>query len=73
MQLLQTTPNSWENDLPDVNENIHNLAFQDHHLLRKRHIRFLNRLSSKKKKKSNFIISQKEETNSLRLLSKEDQ
>ena len=59
MQLLQTTPNSWENDLPDVNENIHNLAFQDHHLIRKRHIHFLNRLSSKKKKKTILLSLKK--------------
>ena len=55
MQLLQTTPNSWKNDLPDINENIHNLAFQDHHLIRKRHICFLNRLSSKKKKQFYYL------------------
>ena len=65
MQLFYAIPKSWINDLSDVKENIHNLIFQDHHLLRKHHMYFLNRLSSKKI--YNFPITQKEEQTSSRL------
>ena len=45
--------------LSDVKENIHNLVFQDYHLIRKNHLYFRNRLNSKEN--YNFLISQKEE------------
>ena len=45
--------------LSDVKENIHNLVFQDYHLIRKNHLYFRNRLNSKEI--YNFLISQKEE------------
>ena len=64
MELLHTIPKSWKNDLSDV-KNIHNLIFQDHHLLRKHHMYFLNRLSSKEI--DNFLTAQKEEQTSSRL------
>ena len=54
-----------KNDLCDVKENIHNLFFQVHHLIRKHHIYFLNRLS--RKEIYNFLISQKEVKFSSRL------
>ena len=64
MELLHAIPKSWKNDLSDV-KNIHNLIFQDHHLLRKHHMYFLNRLSSKEI--DNFLTAQKEEQTSSRL------
>ena len=46
-------------------ENIHNLVIHNHHLIRKHHMYFPNRLSSKEI--YNFTISQKEEKTSSRL------
>ena len=46
--------NHGKNNLSDVKENMHNLVIQDHHLIRKRHMYFLNRLSSKEI--YNFLI-----------------
>ena len=54
-----------KNDLSDVKENIHDLIFQNHHLIRKHHIHFTNRLSSKEI--YNVLIAQKEEQTSSRL------
>lgn len=65
MQLLHAIPESWENDLSTVIENIHNLVIHNHHLIRKHHMYFPNRLSSKEI--YNFTISQKEEKTSSRL------
>ena len=65
MQLLHAIPKSWRNVLSDIKENIHNLVIQDHHLIRKHHMYFLNRLSSKEI--YNFLITQKEEQTSSRL------
>ena len=65
MQLLHAIPKSWENDFSDVEENIHDLVFHDHHLIRKHYMYFLNRLSSKQI--YNFFISQKEEKTSSKL------
>ena len=53
-----------KNDLSDK-ENIHDLIFQNHHLIRKHHIHFTNRLSSKEI--YNVLIAQKEEQTSSRL------
>ena len=47
MQLLHAIPKSWKEDLSKVKENIHNLIIQDHHIIRKHHMYFLNRLGSK--------------------------
>ena len=65
MQLLHAIPKSWKKDLSDVKENIDNLIIQDHHIIRKHHIYFLNRLSSKEI--YHFLIAQKEEQTSSRL------
>ena len=65
MQLLHAIPKSWKKDLSDVKENIHNLIIQDHHIIRKHHMYFLNRLSSKEI--YNFLIAQKEEQTASRL------
>ena len=65
MQLLHVISKSWKNDLSDVKENIDNLVIQDHHIIRKHHMYFLNRLSSKKI--YNFLIAQKEGQTSSRL------
>ena len=65
MQLLHAVPKSWKNDLSDVKENINNLVFHDHHLIKKHHICFLNRLSSNEI--CNFLISQIEEKTSSKL------
>ena len=46
--------NHGKNNLSDVKENMHNLVIQDHHLIRKHHMCFLNRLSSKEI--YNFLI-----------------
>ena len=64
-QLLHAIPKSWKNDLSDVKENIDNLVIPDHHIIRKHHMYFLNRLSSKEI--YNFLIAQKEEQTSSRL------
>ena len=58
VQLLHAIPKSGKKDLSDVKENIHNLIIQDHHIIRKHHIYFLNRLSNKEI--YNFLIAQKE-------------
>ena len=55
-------PKSWKNNLSDVKENTHNLVFQDHHLIKKYHMYFLNRLSSKE-----ILIAQEEEQTPSRL------
>ena len=47
MQLLHAIPKSWKNDISEVKENIDNLVIQDHHIIRKHPMHFLNRLSSK--------------------------
>ena len=65
MQLLHAVPKSWEDDLFKVKENIHNLIIQDHHIIRKHHMHFLNRLSSKEI--YNFLIAQREEQIASRL------
>ena len=65
MQLLHAIPKSWKEDLSKVKENIHNLIIQDHHIIRKHHMYFLNRLSSKEI--YNFLIAQKEEQTASRL------
>ena len=62
MQILHAVPKSWKNDLSDVKGNIHNLVIQDHHIIGKHHMYFLDRLSSKEI--YNFLIAQKEETSS---------
>ena len=59
MQLLHGIPKSWKSDFSDVKENIRNLVIQNHHIIRKHHMYFLNRLSSKEI--YNFLIAQKEE------------
>ena len=59
MQLLHATPKSWEKDLSDVKENVHNRIIQDHQIKRKHHMYFLSRLSSKEI--YNFLVAQKEE------------
>ena len=64
MQLLHAIPKSWKNDLSHVKENIHNLVIQIHHIIRKHHMYFLNRLSSKEI--YNFLITLKEEQTSSR-------
>ena len=61
-KLLHTISKSWKNNHSDVKENIHNLVFQDHYLIRKHYMYFLNRLNSKEIYK--FRISQKEEKTS---------
>ena len=64
---MHAIPESWNNDLSDVVGNIHNIVFQEHHLIRKHYMYFIERLSSKeiynflsfKKKKQlhqNYII-----------------
>ena len=65
MQLLHAIPKSWKYDLSDVKENIDNLVIPDHHIIRKHHMYFLNRFSSKEI--YNFLIAQKEEQTSSRL------
>ena len=65
MQLLHAIPKSWKEDLSKVKENIHNLIIQDHHIIRKHRMYFLNRLSSKEI--YNFLIAQKEEQTASRL------
>ena len=65
MQLLHAVPKSWKDDLFKVKENIHNLIIQDHHIIRKHHMDFLNRLSSKEI--YNFLIAQREEQIASRL------
>ena len=62
MQILHAVPKSWKNDLSDVKGNIHNLVIQDHHIIGKHHMYFLDRLSSKEI--YNFLIAQKEEQTS---------
>ena len=62
MLLLHAIRRLRKNDLSNVKENIHNLVFQDHHLIRKQHMCFLNRISCKEI--YNFLFSQKEETTS---------
>ena len=64
MQLLHAIPKSWKNDLSHVKKNIHNLVIQIHHIIRKHHMYFLNRLSSKEI--YNFLITLKEEQTSSR-------
>ena len=59
MQLLHAIPKSWKNDISEVKENIDNLVIQDHHIIRKHPIHFLNRLNSKET--YSFLIPQKEE------------
>ena len=56
-QLLLAFPKPWKNDRFSVKENIYNLVSQDHHLIRKHHLNFLNRSA---KKIYNFLISQKD-------------
>ena len=65
MQLLHAIFKSWKEDLFKVKENIHNLIIQDHHIIRKHHMCFRNRLSSKEI--YNFLIAQREEEISSRL------
>ena len=65
MQLLHAIPKSWKEDLSKVKENIHNLIIQDHHIIRKHRMYFLNRLSSKEI--YNFLIAQREELTASRL------
>ena len=65
MQLLHAIPKSWIEDLSNVKQDIHNLVIQDHHITRKHHMYFLNRLSSKDI--YNFLIAQKEEQTASRL------
>ena len=65
MQLLHAIPKSWKEDLSKVKENIHNLIIQDHHIIRKHHMYFLNRLNTKEI--YNFLIAQKEEQTASRL------
>ena len=65
MQLLHAIFKSWKEDLFKVKENIHNLIIQDHHIIRKHRMYFLNRLSSKEI--YNFLIAQREEEISSRL------
>ena len=65
MQLLHAIFKSWKKDLFKVKENIHNLIIQDHHIIRKHHMCFRNRLSSKEI--YNFLIAQREEEISSRL------
>ena len=64
VQLLHVIPKSWKNDLTDVKKNIHNLVIQDYNIIRKHHMCFLNRFSSKEI--YNFLIAQKEEQTSSR-------
>ena len=52
-------------NLCNVKENIHNLISQDHRVIGKHHIYFLNSLSSKEI--YNFLIVQKEEQTASRL------
>ena len=59
MHLLHAIPKSWKEDLSEVKENIHNLIIQDDHIIRKHHMYFLNRLSSKEI--YNFLIAQRKE------------
>ena len=65
MQLLYAIPKSWKEDISKVKENIHNLIIQGHHIIRKHHMYFLNRLSSKEI--YNFLIAQREEQIASRL------
>ena len=65
MQLLHAIPKSWKENLSNVKENIHNLIIQDYHIIKKRHMYFLIRLSSKEI--YNFLIAQKEEQTASRL------
>ena len=65
MQLLHAVFKSWKEDLSKVKENIHNLIIQDHHIITKHHMCFLNRLSSKEI--YNFLITQRKEQISSRL------
>ena len=65
MQLMHAIPESWNKDISDVVENIHNIVFQEHHLIRKHYLCFLKRLSSKEI--NTFLIFQKEEATSSEL------
>ena len=47
MQLLHAISKSWKEDLSNIKDSIHNLIIQDHHIIRKRNMYFLNRLRSK--------------------------
>ena len=49
MQLLHAITKSWKKDTSAAKENIINLVIQNHHLIRKHHVHFPNRLSSNKK------------------------
>ena len=64
-QLLHAIPKSWKKDLSDVRDNIHNLVIQHHHIIRKHHMCFLDRLSSKEI--YNFLSAQKKEQTASRL------
>ena len=64
-QLLHAIPKSWKKYLSDVRDNIHNLIIQHHHIIRKHHMSFLNRLNSKEI--CNFLSAQKEEQTASRL------
>ena len=46
MQLSHAIPKSWKNYFSPVKEKIHHLVVQDHHLIRKQSMYFLNRSSS---------------------------
>ena len=65
MQLLHAIPKSCKKDLSDIKENVHNVIIQDHHIIRKHLMHFLNRLSSKVI--YNFLVAQKEEQAASRL------
>ena len=58
MQLLQAVPKSWKKGLPDVKQNVHSLIIQDHHIIRKHHMYFLNTLI--RNEIHNLLIAQKE-------------
>ena len=66
VSLLHANLKAWKKDLPAVKETIDNFITQYHHLVRKHHIYFLNRKSSKKS--YNILIS-KRKNNILKAIS----
>ena len=57
VSLLHANLKAWKKDLPAVKGTIDNFITQYHHLVRKHHIYFLNRKSSKKS--YNILISKR--------------
>ena len=62
MPLLHARPKAQKKDLPAVKQTIDDFSTQDHHLVKKHQIYFLNRITSKKS--YNILISERRKTSS---------